>query len=72
MEVLKLHKRSVFNVYEPDDPDRINFMSNDARDNAIMVTYNLLKDEEFKAGDKVTVDVRILIERKSGTGVKGD
>ena len=71
-EVLKLHKRTVFSVPNTDDSDRINFISNDARDNAMMVTYNLLKDEEFKVGDKVTVDVRILIERKSEDIVIGE
>ena len=63
-EVLKLHKRTVFSVPNTDDPDRMNFISNDVRDNAMMVTFNLLKDEEFKSEDKVIVDVRILIERK--------
>jgi len=71
-EVLKLHKRSIFSVPTTNDTDRINFISNGARDNAMMVTYNLLKDEEFKPEDKVTVDVRVLIERKDETVVIGE
>lgn len=64
METSKLHKRSTFTISKTDSPERSHVTTRDAKGNAAMVVLDLLKDKEFKEGDEVTVDVKILIERK--------
>lgn len=60
----KLHRRETINVLPYDTESREGIVSSDAKRNAMMVTWNLLKDFEFQSGDEMVVDVRILVERK--------
>lgn len=63
MIVDKLHKREVVRVLQPDIPDREIFTVGDAKTNAMLVTWKLLKKLNLKPDDELTVDVRILVER---------
>jgi hypothetical protein len=64
MEISKLHKRSTFTTPKIDSLERDHVVSRDVKGNAALVVLDLLKDEEFKEGDEVTIDVRVLIQRK--------
>lgn len=64
MIVGKLHKRSIVRVLEPDIPERTVFCIQDARVNAMLAMHQLLKDEDIRPGDELTVDIRVLIDRK--------
>lgn len=59
-----IHKRSIIRVLEPDIPERTVFCVNDARSNATLILYQLLRDADIQPNDLLTVDVRVLIERK--------
>lgn len=64
MIIDKLSKRSIIRVLEPDNPERTVFCVNDARSNATLLVYQMLKDADIKPGDELTLDVKVLIERK--------
>jgi len=50
----------------PDIPARLHHVVNDAKTNAMLVAWDLLKDLELKPDDELTVDVRILVQRRKG------
>lgn len=60
--VQKLHKRVEFRVPSVWD-DRRKDIRTEAKSSATMLIHDLLKDADLKAGDDITVDVRVLIER---------
>jgi hypothetical protein len=59
-----LHKRSIIRVLETDEPDREIFCIQNARSDATLLVYQMLKDADIKPGDEMTLDVKVLIERK--------
>ncbi len=66
MDTVKLHKRSQVIVSQCDHAFERSNQRNatDAIGRAALITYQLLKDEELKSGDILTVDVRVLIEHE--------
>lgn len=60
--VQKLHKRVKFKLPSVWDEKRKDIRT-EAKSSATMIIHDLLKDADLKAGDDMTVDVRVLIER---------
>ncbi len=61
--IQKLHKIVRLDVGHADIPNREIFAINNAKSNAMMVLYKLLEEADIEPDDRLTVDVRILVER---------
>ncbi len=66
MIVDKLHKRAIIRVQQPDSSPvhRTQRCVTDAIGDAMLITHLMLEKADLQPGDELTVDVRILIERK--------
>jgi len=62
--IQKLHARKIITILEPDAEARSGICVRDAVGHAMIVIENLLRGVELKPKDKMTVDVRILVENK--------
>ena len=60
--IQKLHARKIITILEPDTEARSDICIRDAVGHAMMVIQGLLRGVELKPKDKMTVDVRILVE----------
>lgn len=68
MIVDKLYKREIVKVLKADMSSHNHTVAVDAKMNAMFVTWSLVEDLELNPGDEMTVDVRILVERRSDMG----
>ncbi len=62
MIIEKLHKRVEFKIPIYSDESKKDIRT-EAKGNASIVMHNLLNDVDLKAGDAMTLDVKVLIER---------
>ena len=60
--IQKLHKRVEFIMPSVWDETRKDIRT-EAKSNAAILIHDMFKDIDLKAGDEMTVDVRVLIER---------
>ena len=60
--IQKLHARKIIRVEQPDIESRSGICVRDAVGHAMMMIQGLLRGVELKPKDKMTVDVRILVE----------
>ncbi len=59
MIMYKLHKRSTVRVEQPEYPG-----ITDAQGEAMMIMYDAINEIDLEPGDVITIDVRILVERR--------